>query len=174
VYHYCLRRVHRPEDAEDLAGLVFIRALAGLREYRGGSFAAWLFRIAHNAAANGLAARCQLSGGDFFQGVPRGGDGYILMAILHDWGDDEAGVILGQIRHAIDEAGRLLIIEQVIPPGTLPHPGKMRDMSMLLVGGKERTEAEFRSLLASAGFAVERVVPVGSVFDMSIIEARPT
>ena len=52
VYHYCLRRVHRPEDAEDLAGLVFIRALAGLREYRGGSFAAWLFRIAHNAAAN--------------------------------------------------------------------------------------------------------------------------
>jgi RNA polymerase sigma-70 factor (ECF subfamily) len=54
VYHYCLRRVHRPEDAEDLAGLVFIRALAGLREYRGGSFAAWLFRIAHNAAANFL------------------------------------------------------------------------------------------------------------------------
>jgi hypothetical protein len=122
---------------------------------------------------NGLAARCQLSGGDFFQGVPRGGDGCVLMAVLHDWGDDEAGVILGQIRRAIDEAGRLLIIEQIIPPGTLPHPGKLRGMSMLLVGGKERTEAEFSSLLASAGFAVERVVPVGSVFDMSIIEARP-
>jgi transcriptional regulator with XRE-family HTH domain len=101
---------------------------------------------------SGLAARCQLSGGDFFQGVPRGGDGYVLMTILHDWGDDEAGVILGHIRRAIDEAGRLLIIEQVIPPGPLPHPGKLRDMSMLLLGGKERTEAEFRSLLASAGF----------------------
>jgi hypothetical protein len=122
---------------------------------------------------SGLAARCQLSGGDFFQGVPRGGDGYVLMTILHDWGDDKASVILGHIRRAIDEAGRLLIIEQVIPPGPLPHPGKLRDMSMLLLGGKERTEAEFRSILASAGFAVERAVPVGSVFDMSIIEARP-
>ena len=32
LYHYCLRRLQRPEDGEDLAGLVFIRALAGLRE----------------------------------------------------------------------------------------------------------------------------------------------
>jgi len=57
VYRYCLRRVDRPEDAEDLACLVFIRALAGLRAYQGGSVAAWLFRIAHNAVANHLRDR---------------------------------------------------------------------------------------------------------------------
>jgi RNA polymerase sigma-70 factor (ECF subfamily) len=56
VYQYCLRRVQQPLDAEDLAGLVFIRAMAGLREYRGGSVAAWLFRIAPNAAAVPRAA----------------------------------------------------------------------------------------------------------------------
>lgn len=57
VYRYCLRRVDRPEDAEDLTGLVFTRALAGLPEYRGGSVAAWLFRIAHNVVANELRDR---------------------------------------------------------------------------------------------------------------------
>jgi RNA polymerase sigma-70 factor (ECF subfamily) len=57
VYRYCLRRVDRREEAEDLACLVFVRALAGLREYQGGSVAAWLFRIAHNAVANHLRDR---------------------------------------------------------------------------------------------------------------------
>ena len=57
VYAYCLRRVGRPEEAEDLASVVFTRALVGLGGYRGGSVAAWLFRIARNAAANHLRAR---------------------------------------------------------------------------------------------------------------------
>lgn len=52
IYRYCLRRARSPEDAEDLASLIFSRALAGLEGYRGGSFAAWLFRIAHNSVAN--------------------------------------------------------------------------------------------------------------------------
>ena len=57
VYRYCRRRMNRPEDAEDLTALVFTRALAGLGTFRGGSVAAWLFRIAHNAVANELRAR---------------------------------------------------------------------------------------------------------------------
>jgi RNA polymerase sigma-70 factor (ECF subfamily) len=52
IYRYCLRRARSPEDAEDLASLIFSRALAGLESYRGGSFAAWLFRIAHNSIVN--------------------------------------------------------------------------------------------------------------------------
>ncbi len=52
VYAYCLRRVEHAEAAEDLTSLIFTRALTHLHEYRGGSAAAWLFRIAHNAVAN--------------------------------------------------------------------------------------------------------------------------
>ncbi len=57
IYHYCLRRVSCPQEAEDLTSLVFTRALANLSTYRGGSFVAWLFRIAHNAVANHLRSR---------------------------------------------------------------------------------------------------------------------
>lgn len=57
IYRYCLRRVSCPQEAEDLTSLVFTRALANLSNYRGGSFVAWLFRIAHNAVANHLRSR---------------------------------------------------------------------------------------------------------------------
>lgn len=57
IYRYCLRRVSQPQEAEDLTSLVFTRALTNLATFRGGSFAAWLFRIAHNAVANHLRDR---------------------------------------------------------------------------------------------------------------------
>ncbi len=57
IYNYCLRRIGQPEEAEDLTSLIFTRVLTGLQGYRGGSFAAWLFRIAHNAVVNHLRDR---------------------------------------------------------------------------------------------------------------------
>ncbi len=57
VYRYCLRRLGTREEAEDATALVFTRALAGLSGYRGGSAAAWLFRIAHHTVANELRDR---------------------------------------------------------------------------------------------------------------------
>src|SRR5258708_33116092 len=57
VYRYCLRRLDTREEAEDATALVFTRALAGLSRYRGGSVAAWLFRIAHHTVANELRDR---------------------------------------------------------------------------------------------------------------------
>ncbi len=57
VYRYCLRRLGQPEEAEDVAAQIFTRAMAGLGGYKGGSEAAWLFRIAHNAVANHLRSR---------------------------------------------------------------------------------------------------------------------
>jgi RNA polymerase sigma-70 factor (ECF subfamily) len=52
IYTYCLRRVASAPDAEDLTSLIFTRAMMGLHDYRGGSVAAWLFRIAHNTVVN--------------------------------------------------------------------------------------------------------------------------
>lgn len=52
IYAYCRRRVGSPQDAEDLTSLIFTRAVTALKDFRGGSVAAWLFRIAHNTVAN--------------------------------------------------------------------------------------------------------------------------
>ena len=103
--------------------------------------------------AAGLAQRCELVSGDFFASVPAGGDAYTLSEILHDWNDPQATVILRNIRKAMPEHGKVLILEQVIPPGNGPYEGKLRDLNMLVIlGGIERTEREFRVLLCEAGF----------------------
>ena len=57
VYRYCLRRVGCRQEAEDLTSQIFTRVLANLASYRGGSFPAWLFRIAHNVLVNHLRSQ---------------------------------------------------------------------------------------------------------------------
>jgi RNA polymerase sigma-70 factor (ECF subfamily) len=57
IYGYCLRRLGTPQEAEDLASHVFIRAIQGLESYRGGRVSVWLFRIAHNAVINHYRSR---------------------------------------------------------------------------------------------------------------------
>jgi RNA polymerase sigma-70 factor (ECF subfamily) len=52
VYRYCYRRLGSREAAEDATSQVFERALRSLGSFRGGSFRAWLFAIAHNAVAD--------------------------------------------------------------------------------------------------------------------------
>jgi hypothetical protein len=102
--------------------------------------------------------------------VPSGGDAYILSHILHDWHDDQCLTILGHCRKAMKSDGRLLIVEMVLPPGDTPHPGKILDMVILvLIGGQERTEAEYSRLLDKAGFRLVRVVATQS--PVSVVEA---
>ena len=69
--------------------------------------------------------------------------------------------------------GYLLIVEMLLPPGDVPHRGKLADMWMpVQTGGQERTEAEYGSLLGKAGFQLTRVVPTNS--DSSVVEAVVT
>ena len=120
--------------------------------------------------ANGVRDRVTIEPGDFFTNVPAGADAYILSHIIHDWDEDQCLTILGHVRKAMNPAGRLLIVEMVLPPGDTPHPGKILDMTMLvLLGGQERTKAEYASLLSKAGFRITRVVPTSSA--ASIVEA---
>jgi predicted O-methyltransferase YrrM len=122
-------------------------------------------------ARAGLESRCECIGGDFFAGVPKGGDAYVLSSIIHDWDEERALAILRNCREAMSPSGRLLLVEMVIPPGDVPFPGKLLDLEMLVVfGGRERTELEYRDLLKAAGFVVERVVPTSA--PASVIEAR--
>jgi len=128
-------------------------------------------RSALSAAA--VADRCEIAGGDFFESIPTGGDAYVLKWIIHDWDRDRAVAILRNCRRAMDQAGRLLLIETVIPGPDEPHPGKIMDFIMLLgLGGQERTELQYADLLREAGFNLSKVVPTAS--PMSVIEATPT
>lgn len=118
----------------------------------------------------GIANRCQLFGGSFFDSVPAGADAYLLRHIIHDWDDEKSLTILRNCHQAMSPAGKLLVIESVIPPGNEPFGGKFLDLVMLLIpGGKERTEDEYRTLFGKSGFELTRVVPTGT--EVSIIEA---
>ena len=122
--------------------------------------------------AAGLADRCALVAGDFFAEVPSGGDIYLLKKVVHDWNDEDARSILARCRAAMPGTARLLVADLVVPEGNRPSEAKWLDLLMLVyVGGRERTEAEHRDLLASAGFALGRVVPIAS--GISLLEAFP-
>ena len=107
--------------------------------------------------------RIETVGGDFFKGVPSGGECYILRMILHDWGDTESIEILKHVREAINPGGRVMILEQVIPDTPEFSIGKWLDLHMMVaVNGRERTAAEFSALLDKAGFELEQIVPTAS------------
>ncbi|WP_280492696.1 methyltransferase [Nocardia asiatica] len=121
----------------------------------------------------GLAERCAVRSGSFFDSVPEGGDAYILKHILHDWAEPDAARILRTLRAAMSPDARLLIIELVVPEHTAPHPSKFIDLEMLVnAGGRERTEAEYREFLARYGFTLTRCLPTAS--PDNVLEARPS
>ena len=120
--------------------------------------------------AEGVLERCQLAAGSFFESVPEGGDAYILKHIILDWDDERAIAILKQCHKVMPANGKILVAEQVIPPGNEPFMGKLLDLTMLVItpGGRERTEAEYRALFEKAGFKLTRIVPTQD--EISIIE----
>jgi hypothetical protein len=107
-------------------------------------------RLEKNAA---LAGRVSTEGGSFFEEVPSGADVYILAQVLHDWSDEDCVRILEACRRAGAAGARLLVLEQILPEDPEPNVAKLTDLNMLvLLGGRERTRAEFESLLAAGGW----------------------
>jgi hypothetical protein len=118
---------------------------------------------------SGVADRCQLIGGNFFESVPAGGDAIILKWIIHDWNDEQSVAILKNCHRSLPAGGKLILVEAVVPPGNALHFAKFIDLNMLVMtGGRERTEDEFRDLYDLAGFRLTRIVPTESPF--SVIE----
>lgn len=125
-------------------------------------------------AGEGVGERASFLGGSFFDSVPPGADCYVLKSILHDWDDGDAATVLRNVAAAAGAGGTVLVIEQVLPEladdDPANHSAFRTDLTMLLgTGGLERTEAEFRALLAGAGLTLRRLYPNDSEF--MVIEA---
>jgi hypothetical protein len=126
----------------------------------------------------GLTDRCKLLAADLCEGVPAGADVYMLKHVLHGREDGAAIEILRHCKSVLPADGRVLVIEFVLPdivdradPALETRP--MSDLNMMAVtGGKERSAAEWKRLLDSAGFECRGIIPVPGDL-VSIIEAAP-
>jgi hypothetical protein len=189
IYTQAISSISGEQDAAIAAGYDF-SSIRNLVEVAGGSgtlitlilkanltMQGVLFDLPHVVADakplienQGLQARCQIVGGNFFESVPTGGDAYLLRYIVHDWDDERAIAILKNCYKAMQPNARLLLVEMVIPPGNEPFFGKLLDLQMLVnYGGRERTEAEYQILLETAGFSLTKIYPVAP--PISVIEA---
>jgi len=120
----------------------------------------------------GVADRCEVVGGSFFEAVPAGADGYLLKSVIHDWDDDAAIEILRLCRAAMDDRGKVLVVERIVRPGNDPDPAKFSDLNMLvMLGAQERTADDFELLYAKAGFKLSNIIRTGSPYN--IIEGTP-
>lgn len=116
--------------------------------------------------------RCQLATGSFFEWIPEDADIYLMKHILHDWNDEDCGRILTKIHEAAKPGSKLLIAEWVLAPRNEPSFGKFVDLEMLVVaGGRERNEEEWRELLSTNGFRLERIIAVPN--QQCLLEATP-
>jgi orsellinic acid C2-O-methyltransferase len=128
-------------------------------------------------AATGLSDRCEVVGGDAFVVVPAGADAYVLKGVIHDWEDKEATAILRTCRAAMSEGSKLLLIERILPEQIGPDDALTRakfihDINMMVnPGGRERTEAEFRNLLAQADLRLAHVISMPS--PQAVMEVDP-
>jgi len=134
-------------------------------------------------AGTDAGRRIDMVPGDLFRGpFPEGCDLYLLSHIIHDWDDARAKRILGHCRAAVQPDGRLLLIEEIMPARAADSPSTIaNDFSMLLLtGGKERTEPEYRRLLESAGFRLVGITPFAlrdasknRKGNLAVLESRP-
>jgi len=133
-------------------------------------------RARKQIALNGFEGRMQAVGGSFFDEIPRLADAIVLKHVIHDWNDEKAIAILRRCRAALPAEGRLLIVEGVYPPRidtSLESRGAAaNDVNMLVVaGGRQRSEEEFRTLYEAGGFELKRIVPTPA--RVAVIEGVP-
>ena len=130
-------------------------------------------RARRRIADAGLAMRCEVLAGDMFSSIPPGGDTYLLSRVIHNWSDERAIAILQNCRRAMAPAAKVLLVERIVPSrvedSVATRAVAVSDLHMMVMsGGRERTEAQYRGLFAAAGLDLAQVVPTGS--GMNIIE----
>ena len=109
-----------------------------------------------------LDGRCRFVGADLFQKWPVSSEAVVLARVLHDWADSDALKILKRARESMRTGDTLYVLEMLKDDST--GSGSLLDLHMLVMtGGAERTEAQFRYMLDSSGFRMLDVIPTESV-----------
>jgi len=116
-----------------------------------------------------VADRCERVAGDFFADVPAAADTYLLKSVLHDWDDERCALILANCRRAMAPGARVLVIERIatVRAGNSPLDQSVAraDLNMLVsLGGRERTEAEYRALFDAAALEIKEIIPTRGEF----------
>lgn len=120
----------------------------------------------------GVADRCQIVGGNFFDAVLPDGDLYLISRVLLNWDDTDAIKILTNCYQAMTVKDRLVVVDFMLPKGKMsPFIGLGSLNLFLLCGNFMRTEDEFYNLLSSAGFKVTNTIKTTG--PVSAIEAKP-
>jgi hypothetical protein len=122
--------------------------------------------------STGVEDRCETVTANFFESIPSQGDVYLLSRVLQDWSDDDCLRLLKSCRKTMNPESELLIVERVVPEdGTASLSLEWDVQLMLVVGGRLRTESDYRSLLHNTGFGLNRVIPLP--LDVHILVAAP-
>lgn len=102
--------------------------------------------------------------GDFFKDRIPACDLYVMMTVIHDWSDADSIAILNNLRASAPSGARLLLVEAIIDESATGSFPMDLDIEMLVfASGRERTEAQWRALLAQTGFDVVRVAPLAGI-----------
>jgi len=116
------------------------------------------------AAPEGIAPGVTLVGGDMFDTstYPKA-DAVFMKHILHDWSDTDCERILTAVHAALPAGGKVVVCDAVLGAAgdinPLTSAQRYVDLLMAGIGGTERTEAQWKTLLSSAGFTVQSVQP---------------
>jgi O-methyltransferase len=180
IESYDFSRFTRLVDVGGGNGQLIATILASAPQLRGVVFdqPAGVVDARDTLSAAGVADRCEVAAGDFFSGVPKGADAYLLKSVIHNWDDDKATAILRNCHDAMGDKGTLLLVERVMPARVdSPAAGRIvwSDVNMLVnTFGRERTEAEYRTVLGAAGFDLVERVPTGeNPVDYQLLAAEP-
>jgi SAM-dependent methyltransferase len=122
----------------------------------------------------GIAERAESVAGDIFQSAPADGDAYVLSSILFSYDDVEARTVLANIRRVMNPAGKILVLEPILPDGDEPHPGKLLDVVQLaLHRGGVRSKDAFAALFESAGLRIDETRTMWPSSPTDLITAVP-
>ncbi|RFU84394.1 methyltransferase [Streptomyces triticagri] len=120
----------------------------------------------------GVSDRATVAAGSFFDGVPTGGDVYLLSRVIGNWNDEDSVRILRRVREAMSPASRLVIVGHMPTADDRTHYVRALDLYMfVLLQARLRTPEQYRLLFEQAGLALSRadLRPDAE----SLIEARP-
>jgi acetylserotonin N-methyltransferase len=86
---------------------------------------------------------------------------------LHDWSEEKINKLLTKICAKLPSGGGLLVAEKLLnEQKTGPVPALLQSLNMLVcTEGKERTLAEYASLLRTAGFGEVKGIMTGAPLD---------